>query len=76
MALSDTRVDEGSMKQLGFVAMALFLFFGVYRYVIQTREVRQDFPDHIVSKTPLWFMKAIGLAFAACGFYFIYLAAN
>lgn len=56
--------------------MAGFLFYAAYRYVIQTRSVRQDFPKHIVSKAPIRVTRAIGLAFAACGFYFVYLAAT
>jgi len=63
------------MKSFGYLAMAVFLFYGAYRYVVQTRSVRQDFPEHVVSKVPLWVMKAIGLAFAVCGLYFVYLAA-
>jgi hypothetical protein len=63
------------MKPFGYLAMAVFLFYGAYRYVIQARLVRQDFPEHFVSKVPLWVTTAIGLAFAACGFYFVYLAA-
>ena len=32
------------MKSFGYLAMAVFLFYGAYRYVVQTRSVRQDFP--------------------------------
>lgn len=64
------------MKPFGYLAMAGFLFYAAYRYVIQTRSVRQDFPKHIVSKAPIRVTRAIGLAFAACGFYFVYLAAT
>ena len=64
------------MKSVGFVAMALFLFYGAYRYALQTYLVRQDFPQHIVCKGPVWLTRTIGFAFAACGFYFVYLAAR
>jgi hypothetical protein len=42
------------MKSLGFVAMALCLFYGAYRYALQTDLVKQDFPEHIVCKGPVW----------------------
>jgi hypothetical protein len=62
------------MKSLPFLAMALFLFYGAYRYVMQPRLVKQDFPEHFVGKSPMWVVRAIGVALAACGLYFVYLA--
>ena len=48
------------MKSFGYLAMAVFLFYGAYRYVIQTRSIRQDFPEHFVSNVPLWATRALG----------------
>jgi len=64
------------MKPYGYLAMASFLFFGAYRCVIQTNAIRHDFPEHFIGKLPVWLTKAIGAAFAASGFYFVYLAAT
>jgi hypothetical protein len=63
------------MKPFGYLAMALFCFYAAYRYVMQTRFIRHDFPEHVISKVPFWLTRAIGFAFAACGFYFVYRAA-
>ena len=62
------------MKSFPFLAMALFLFYGAYRYVMQPHLVKQDFPEHFVGKSPIWLVRSIGFALAACGLYFIYLA--
>jgi hypothetical protein len=64
------------MKSLPFLAMALFLFFGAYRYVMLPHLVKRDFPEHFIGKSPIWLVRAVGIAFAVGGLCFCYLAAN
>jgi hypothetical protein len=54
--LGSLRTAEGgksSVKVFGLLAMSLFLFYGAYRYVIQTDLVRRTFPEHVVCKGPV-----------------------
>jgi hypothetical protein len=64
------------MKSLPFLAMALFLFFGAYRYAMQPHSLQRDFPEHFIGKSPIWLVRAIGITFAVCGLLFCYLAAD
>jgi hypothetical protein len=62
------------MKSLGLLAMSLLPFYGGYRYLLQTDSVRQEFPEHMLCKGPVWITRATGVVLAAGGLYVVYLA--
>jgi hypothetical protein len=56
------------------MAFAAFTFFGAFRYMMQPRILKRDFPVGWIAESPIWVLRAIGVVIAALGFLLLYKA--
>lgn len=59
------------MKDYRFLLLAAFLLFGEYRYTIQPRVIKSEFPSHPVGHSPVLVLRLFGLLLLGAAILFV-----